>query len=323
MKKLRWGVLGLSNHYKLRIHGPLSGYEGAELYGIASRDAERAADAAEALGFTNSYGSYQALLDEPNIDAVYIPLPNNLHLEWIKKAADAGKHIICEKPLCLNSGEVDEAFAYCADKGVFMMEAFMFRFHPQWVRVKEIIESGELGTIKSVQCIFSYSNTDPENIRNKKENGGGGLFDIGCYCIAVSNFLLERDYTDVKSMIVRDPDFETDILTSFMIDYGGIHNLSTVSTRMFADQGVKVCGTNGRLEVEIPFNMYADVPARVTVTNGVGKRVIKTAAVDQYLLEFERFTEAINKNNSGFFRMLETFSKRNQKTIDAVFNAAN
>ena len=322
MEKLRWGVLGISGHYRLRIHQALKGYDGAELCGIASRDEKRAAEAAVALGFKRSYGSYQALLDDESIDAVYIPLPNNLHLEWIRKAADAGKHIICEKPLCMDAVEVEEAFSYCAEKGVSLMEAFMFRFHPQWLRVKQIVDSGEIGRIRSIQSIFSYKNTDPQNIRNRMENGGGALRDIGCYCIAVSNLLLELEPVRISSFIERDSEFGIDSFTSFMIDYGGAHSLSTVSTQLFSNQGVSICGTGGKLHVEIPFNMYSDVPARIRVTTGVGQRIIKTEVVDQYRCEFEAFTDAVKSNDSGFFNTMKGFSIRNQRAIDAVFSAA-
>ncbi len=321
MKKLNWGVLGLSNHYRLRIHLPLSGYDGALLYGIASRDGKRAAEAAEKLGFSRAFSSYQQLLDDDNIDAVYLPLPNHLHLEWIKKAADAGKHVICEKPLCLSAEEVDEAFAYCADREVFLMEAFMFRFHPQWERVKDIINTGEIGTVKSIQCIFSYNNTDPGNIRNQAAAGGGALRDIGCYGIAVSRFVMDREPSGVQSLIVRDPVFKTDELTSFMLDYGSCHSLVTVSTQLNSAQNVRITGTGGSIEVMIPFNIYNDVPAEVKVITGVGERIVRTEAVDQYRCEFENFTNAVLKNNTGFFPMMETFSKQIQSIMDSVFKA--
>jgi len=323
VKTLKWGVLGISGHYKLRVHRPLKGLEGAELYSIASRDTKRAAEAAEAFGFIKSYGSYQALIDDEGIDAVYLPLPNDLHLEWIKKAADAGKHIVCEKPLCMSSAEVDEAFAYCADKGVFLMEAFMFRFHPQWIKIKEMVDIGELGELKSIQCIFSYDNTDPRNIRNKAENGGGAMRDIGCYGVAVSNLLLGREPLSVQSLIDNDPIFKTDQLTSFMMDFGNCHSIVTVSTQLFDEQKIRILGTGGSVEVKVPFNTANDVPAEVTMRNGIDERTIRTPAVDQYRCEFEKFTEAVLNNDAGFFSMMEAFSKRNQKVIDSVFEAGD
>ena len=321
MKKMNWGVLGLSGHYRLRVHLPLSLYEGAALYGIASRDGQRAAAAADTLGFSKSYAGYQELLDDKNIEAVYIPLPNHLHLEWIKKAADSGKHIICEKPLSLTAAEVDEAFTYCSKKGVFLMEAFMFRFHPQWLRVKEIIDTGEIGTVKSIQCIFAYNNTDPGNIRNQKAAGGGALRDIGCYGIAVSQLIMGCEPESVKSLIVNDKDFEVDSLTSFMLDFGSCHSLVTVSTQLKPAQNVRITGTGGSIEVGIPFNMYNDVPAEVKVTGGVGERIIRTDVSDQYGCEIRYFTEAVRNNDTDFFDMMETFSKINQRVIDSVFES--
>ena len=322
MEKLNWGVLGISGHYKLRIDLPLSRYENAVKYAIASRDKQKAAEAAENLGFVKSYGSYQALLNEDNIDAVYIPLPNHMHFEWIKKAADAGKHIICEKPLCMSSAEVEEAFTYCKSKGVYLMEAFMFRFHPQWLRVKEIADVGELGKIKTIQCIFSYNNKDPENIRNQADVGGGALRDIGCYGIAVSQLIMDKEPVCVKSLIKNDKVFKTDQLTSFIIDFGDCHSLVTVSTQLFPSQRVIITGTSGSIEVTVPFNMYNDVPAEVSVKTGVGERLILTDSIDQYACEFDAFTKAVNEKDSSFFKMMEEFSKRNQLIIDAVFKAA-
>ena len=321
MEKLNWGVLGISNHYRLRIDLPLSRYAGACRYGIASRDLSRAAEAADKLGFEKAYGSYQQMLDDKSIDAVYIPLPNHLHLEWIKKAADAGKHIICEKPLSLTASEVEEAFEYCGSKGVRLMEAFMFRFHPQWLRVKEIVDTGELGKIKAIQCIFAYNNKDPENIRNKAEAGGGALRDIGCYGIAVSQLIMDRLPGNVKSFVSNDDNFNVDQLTSFMLDFGDCHSLVTVSTQLYPSQTVVLTGTGGSLEVSVPFNMYNDVPAEVKVNTGVGERLILTDAADQYGCEFEAFTEAVFNNDDSFFKMMREFSIRNQLIIDSVFGA--
>jgi len=320
MKKLKWGVLGISGHYRKRIQLPLSRYEGAELYAIASRSQERAEAAAERFGFKRAFGSYQDLLDCSDVDALYIPLPNTMHLEWIKKAADAGKHIICEKPLCMTEAETDEAFSYCAARGVFLMEAFMFRFHPQWLRVREILDSGEIGAVKAIQCIFSYNNTNPDDIRNK-EAGGGALRDIGCYGIAVSSFILDKEPAGVKAVIAEDPVFKTDSLTSFLLDYSGCHSLVTVSTQLQPSQNVRVYGTSGSIEVLIPFNTYNDTPAELKVISGVGERFVRTEVSDQYRCEFDAFTKAVESRDSGFFEMMEKFSRRNQRIIDVVFKA--
>jgi len=320
MKKLKWGVLGISGHYRKRIQLPLSRYDGAELYALASRDIDRAEAAAQLFGFNRAFGSYQELIDCNEVDALYIPLPNTLHLEWIKKAADAGKHVICEKPLCMTEAETDEAFSYCASKGVFLMEAFMFRFHPQWLRLKEILDSGEIGSVKVIQCIFSYDNTNPDDIRNKQD-GGGALRDIGCYGIAVSNLIVEQEPSGVQAAISIDPDFKTDSLTSFILDYSSCHSLVSVSTQLQPTQNVKIIGTSGSIEVLIPFNIYNDVPAELKVISGVGERVVKTEISDQYRCEFEVFTNAVQSRDSGFFNMMEKFSKRNQRIMDAVFKA--
>ena len=322
MTRLNWGVLGVSGHYRKRIHLPMSGYDGACLYGIASRNRARADEAAARYGFNKAFGSYDELISCGEIDAVYIPLPNTMHFEWIKKAADAGKHILCEKPLCMTEAEAEEAFAYCERKGVRLMEAFMFRFHPQWVRVRQILDSGEIGDIAGINTVFSYDNRDPENIRNRKD-GGGALRDIGCYGIAVSSLLFGRAPDSVKSFIARDENFGIDKLTSFMLDYSGRHSLVTVSTQMTPSQNVRIFGSSGSIEVFVPFNTYIDVPAGVRVISGVGERVIKTEIADQYRCELEAFTEALSAGDDLFFDEMKSFSLMNQRVIDAVLAAGS
>jgi predicted dehydrogenase len=294
MGKLRLGVLGCSRHYSLRVSTPLKHSELVCPYGIASRDGAKAGRYAETWGFSVSYGSYEELLADPKIDFVYCPLPNHLHLEYIKKAADAGKPILCEKPLGLNAGEAAEAVEYCKKKGVLLMEAFMYRFHPQWKRAAEIVRAGELGRVMTTAGIFSYDLKDGSNIRNIAELGGGGLYDIGCYTVSSARFLMGAEPSRVICTLKRDPAFKTDVFASAILDFGdGRHSTFTVSTQMYPWQRVRAVGTGGTLAVEVPFNMYGDVPGRLYVSTGVGERVIKTGVADQYLLEFDAFAGAI------------------------------
>jgi predicted dehydrogenase len=265
-----------------------------EPYGIASRSAERAGEYARTWGFARSYGSYEALIEDPEIDFVYCPLPNHLHLEYIKKTADAGKPILCEKPLCLNGKDAAEAAEYCDKKGVPLMEAFMYRFHPQWVRAREIVKSGELGRVIGTGGAFSFNNRDPKNIRNIPEAGGGAILDIGCYTVSSSRFLMGAEPEQVISTILRDPVFKTDILDSAILDYGGGRSaVFTVGTQHFPYQRITAFGTGGSLSIEVPYNMYGDIPGRITVAVENGLRVIETEIADQYLLEFDGFAGAV------------------------------
>lgn len=294
MEKLRMGVLGCSGHYFKRVAIPLRESLLIEPYAIASRETDKARKAAAAWGFAANYGSYEALLADRSVDFVYIPLPNHLHLEYIKKAADAGKPILCEKPLCLNAREAAEAAAYCAERGVPLMEAFMYRFHPQWVRARQLAEAGEIGAIRSTQCWFSYNNKDPNNIRNIADFGGGALLDIGCYAVSSARFLMGAEPRRVVCMIERDGTFKTDILVSGLLDFGGGRRSSfTVGTQAFSMQRVDAYGASGAFTVEVPFNMYGDVPGRLSVATDVGRRVIETEIADQYLLLFEAFAQAV------------------------------
>jgi predicted dehydrogenase len=297
MEKLNLGVLGCSAHYALRIANPLKTARLVKPYAVASRDAAKAKQYAETWGFSKSYGSYDALLADPQVDFVYCPLPNHLHVEYVKKAADAGKPILCEKPLGLNAREAAEAADYCQKKGIPVMEAFMYRLHPQWTRSAEIVKSKELGTVMSTNGFFSYDNRNPQDIRNIVADGGGGLLDIGCYTISSARFLMEGEPERVVCNLIRDPGFKTDVFAAGLLDFGnGRTSTFTIGTQLYPYQRVTAYGTAGTLSVEIPFNMYGDYPGHVTVITGIGERVIKTEIADQYRIEFDSFAEAlINK----------------------------
>ena len=321
MERLRLGVLGCSGHYALRVATPLKSSTLVEPYAIASRNAEKAKEFAKTWGFPVSYGSYEELLADPKVDFVYNPLPNHLHLEYIKKCADAGKPILCEKPLCLCAKDAAEAAQYCEKKGVPLMEAFMYRLHPQWVRAAEITKAGELGTILATSGVFAYNNKDGKNIRNIPEFGGGALLDIGCYTVSTSRLLMMGEPKRVAATLVRDQVFKTDILSSAILDYGdGRASTFTVSTQMVPCQRVNAFGTGGWLSVEVPFNMYGDFPGHVTVNTSVGQRVIKTEIADQYLLEFDAFARAIIEKTGVPTPISDALA--NMAVLDAIFAAA-
>jgi predicted dehydrogenase len=299
---------------------PLQKSKIVEVFAIASRIKEKARQTAERFNIPVYYGSYDALLKDKNIEFVYIPLPNHLHLEYIKKAANAGKHILCEKPLTLDSQQAEECIAYTRKKKVFLMEAFMYKFHPQWQRVKKLVQVDEIGEVNSVHTVFSYHNIDAQNIRNIKGMGGGGLMDIGCYAISVPRFLLAAEPIRVISLLTYDEVFKTDILTSALLDFGSSRASFTVSTKSFPWQWVEVLGTDGYITVKIPFNTFPDVPAEVIITTSVGSRIFKTEAVDQYQLQFEAFVRAVANKQPLPVPIEDAFD--NMKVIDAVVKSA-
>ncbi|GHV95785.1 deoxyfructose oxidoreductase [Spirochaetia bacterium] len=321
MERLRLGVLGCSNHYALRIAAPLKSSLLVEPYAVASRDEARARKYAKTTGFSKAYGSYESLLADTDVDFVYIPLPNHLHLEYIKKAADAGKPVICEKPICLNANEAAEAAAYCQSKNVSLMEAFMYRFHPQWIRAKEIVSIGELGELLTVHGHFSYMNKDANNIRNKADIGGGALYDIGCYTVSSARYLFGREPLRVVCTLTRDSAFKTDVLVSGILDFGeGKTSTFSVSTQMCPCQRVTAIGTGGNLSIEVPFNMYPDVPGNVTISVGIGQRVIKTEIADQYLQEFDAFAESLIQKAETPTPVSDAIA--NMAVLDALFKSA-
>jgi predicted dehydrogenase len=318
MKKLRLGVLGCSAHYALRIASPLKTARSVEPYGVASRDAAKAKQYAETWGFAKSYGSYEALLEDPQVDFVYCPLPNHLHLEYIKKAADAGKPILCEKPVGINAAQAVEAAEYCQKKNIPVMEAFMYKLHPQWTRSAEIVKSGELGKVMGTSGVFSYDNQNPRDIRNQADIGGGGLLDIGCYTVSSARLLMQAEPERVVCSLIRDSSFKTDIFAAGLLDFGnGRTSTFTVGTQLYPCQRVTAFGTAGTLSVEVPFNMYGDYPGHVTVITGIGERVISTEIADQYRVEFDSFAEAVINKTAVPVPISDGIA--NMAALDALF----
>ncbi len=320
MKPVVWGVLSVSGHYALRVNTPISKSPLLTMKAIASRSAQKAAEAAKRLGIEKAYGSYEQLLADKEIEAVYIPLPNHMHAEWVKKAADAGKHILCEKPFAMNAEEARDAVSYAGRKGVLLMEAFMYRFHPVWTRAREIVQSGELGEIRAIQTVFTYNNMDPGNIRNIKETGGGAIYDIGCYAVSSARFLLAAEPARVTCLVTRDPAFQTDVLSSAMMDFGRTRVLFTVATQALNVQNVQVIGSGGSMYMPTCFNVFPDVPAELHVFTSLGSRTIYTHSVDQYALLFEGFSKAIRREAAALPLTPED-SVGNMKVLDALFRA--
>lgn len=327
MEMVRWGVLGVANIATRQVIPAIQATETCRVTAIASRDLVRARAAAEQLGIDRAYGSYGELLEDPDIEAVYIPLPNHLHAEWTLAAAAAGKHVLCEKPLALTADEARRMVEGCARAGVKLMEAFMYRHHPQWVEVKRMVDEGVIGDVYAIQTIFSYRNLDPANIRNIAGAGGGALYDIGCYPVNVARFIYDAEPTDVKAFIRRDPTFGTDALTSAILDFDGRHAVFTVSTQIEDDQRVAIEGTAGRLVVEIPFNIPHDRPTRIYHYAGGNPpaephvEVHEIPPANQYGIEAELFGRAIREDTPAPVEPTDAIA--NMEVLDRIFAAAS
>jgi predicted dehydrogenase len=293
---------------------------------IASRDLPKAQRAAEALGIARAYGSYEALLEDADIDAVYIPLPNDLHVPWTRRAAEHGKHVLCEKPIALSAAQARELLEVRDRTGVKIQEAFMIRTHPQWERALALVQEGRIGAVRAMTGAFSYFNDDPANIRNVPEMGGGGLMDIGCYLINTSRFIFGREPLRVCAAMERDPRFGTDTLTSMILDYGGAHLVGTCSTQLVPFQQIQILGTRGRIEIRIPFNALPDRPCELVIDSGSdlfggGQERLAFEICDQYTIQGDRFSRAILEDGD-VAEPLES-SVRTMECIEAVFAAAS
>ena len=265
-----------------------------EILAIASRDIGRAEAAARALKIPKSYGSYEALLADPEVDAIYNPLPNHLHVPWSIKALEAGKHVLCEKPIALSSAEANQLLEAARRRPeAKVMEAFMYRFHPQWLRAKQIVLDGGIGELRMIQSFFSYYNVDPDNIRNQIDLAGGALMDVGCYSVSLSRFMFGCEPQRVFGVADFDPAFHTDRLTSGILDFGRGYSTFTCSTQLVPFQRVNIFGTEGRVEIEIPFNAPADRPCKISLQQGGELKEIVFDACDQYAIQGDSFSQAI------------------------------
>jgi predicted dehydrogenase len=296
---VRWGVLSTAKIGIDKVIPATAAAERCEVVAIASRDLGRARAAASELGIPRAFGSYEDLLADPDVDAVYNPLPNHLHAEWTIAAARSGKHVLCEKPLATTSADAERMIQACEAEGVLLMEAFMYRLHPTWEAVTSLVASGRIGELKTVQSWFSYFNDDPGDIRNLVETGGGALYDIGCYCVNLSRMLFGAEPERVGGSVLRDPVMGIDVLTSGILDFGDVVATFTCSTRAEPDQRVHIYGTEGRISLEIPFNIPPDRPTRVSLTAGGDPPVRPETEVftfdpaNEYTIQAERFAAAI------------------------------
>jgi len=324
--KVRWGVLGTANIALKKVIPAMQRGSWCEIAAIASRDLTKAQAAANELQIPTAYGSYEELLADDSIEAVYNPLPNHLHVPWTSKAAEAGKHVLCEKPIALNAEEARTLIDARDRYGVRIQEAFMVRTHPQWLETQRLIRDGRIGTLRSITGFFSYVNSDPTNIRNQLEFGGGALMDIGCYPITMSRWIFETEPRRVLGLIERDPVFGIDNLTTAVLDFPNGHATFTCSTRLAPYQRMIFHGTEGRIEVLIPFNAPNDRPTQILFDDGndltgASAETIEIPVCDQYEIQGTLFSQSLRENKSQPIPLEDAIN--NMTVIDAVVKSAS
>lgn len=300
--------------------------EWCEIAAIASRDLRKAQDAAESVGIAKAYGSYEELLGDPTIEAIYNPLPNTLHVEWTRRAAEAGKHVLCEKPIGVTAADAESLIAVRDRASVKIEEAFMVRTHPRWLRTRELIRSGRIGELRVAQGTIAYFNRDPKNIRNSFEYGGGALLDIGCYAVTLSRFLFEAEPARVFGVVERDPEMKTDRLTSATLEFPTGQAIFTCSTQLGYVQRMAFLGTGGRIEIDRPVNPLNDQPSRIVIDDnpadpaGGGITVESIPYCDQFMIQGDLFSRAIREGGEVAVPLED--SVRNMRVIDAIFRSA-
>lgn len=321
MKKIRWGVLSTAKIAREKVIPAMQAGQFCSIDAIASRNEEQAKQTAAALNIPKAYASYDALLQDAEIDAVYIPLPNHLHVPWAIKALAANKHVLCEKPIGLTAAEAKQLLEAAKHKPhLRIMEAFMYRFHPQWRRIKKILQDGSIGELKTIESFFSYYNTDAGNIRNQKDIGGGGMLDIGCYCVSLSRFIFDKEPESVCGNVDIDPVMQTDRMASGILNFANGTATFTCSTQLTPYQRANILGTKGRIEIEIPFNGPPLSETRIWLHTQTGKEEIVFDAVDQYTLQGDVFSQAILNNTAVPTDLQDAI--HNMLVIEAVFKSA-
>ena len=297
--RIRWGILSTAKIGTVQVIPAMQQGEFCEISALASRDLAQAKQAASQLGIPHAYGSYEELLADPDIDAIYNPLPNHLHVPWSIKAIEAGKHVLCEKPIGLSSSEGQQLLECAqAHPELKVMEAFMYRHHPQWQLARKLVLDGTIEELRTIQSFFSYFNDDPQNIRNQSEIGGGGLMDIGCYPISLSRFIFDQEPERVSGIVEYDSELGTDRLASATLDFGKGTSTFTCSTQLNPYQRVHIHGTQGRVEIEIPFNAPVDRACRVWHQTGADIAEVKLDICNQYTIQGDLFSQAILNNTA-------------------------
>lgn len=318
MRVVHWGVIGTGKIGLTKTIPAMQKGRHCAIDAIASRDIARARECATSLNIATAHGSYDDLLADDRIEAVYIALPNHLHVPWSIKALQAGKHVLCEKPIGLDAADAERLLeASARHPHLKVMEAFMYRHHPQWARTKAAVDDGQIGQVKAIHSVFSYYNADPANIRNQKAIGGGGLMDIGCYNVSLSRFIFGAEPTRVLGVAEIDPEFRTDTLASAILQFGSRSSLFTCGTRLVPYQRVTVLGTEGQIELEIPFNAPPDTPHRMWLQRGRDVTTVDVGPDDQYRIQGDLFSLAVLDDTPVPTPLLDAVA--NMRVIDRVF----
>jgi predicted dehydrogenase len=319
--RLRWGILSTARIGLTKVIPAMQKSEIVDVVAIGSRSEDAARKAADRLRIPRAHGSYEALLADPDVDAVYVPVPNHLHVDWSIRALEAGKHVLCEKPLGMDTADAQRlADAAAAHPHLKVMEAFMYRLHPQWILAKRWVDEGKLGRLQTIHSHFSYFKLDPDNIRNQPEAGGGGLMDIGSYDVSLSRFLFGQEPGRVVAMVDVDPDLGIDRLVSALLDFGSGRTATfTCGTQLQAHQTVQAYGSEGRLELEIPFNAPQDGPSKAWLATGTDVHETTFDRVDQYTLQAEAFSRAVLDDTPVPTPLSDALA--NMRVIDAIFES--
>ena len=320
-RKIRFGVMGVAKIATEKVIPAMQQCQHAEVVAIASRSLEKAQAAAARLNLPSACGSYEDLLADDSIDAIYNPLPNHLHVPWSIRALEAGKHVLCEKPIGLSAAEgqalVEAGRRHARLK---LMEAFMYRHHPQWLTARRLVAEGRIGPLCTVHTLFSYFNVNPADVRNMPDIGGGGLLDIGCYAISLSRFLFGCEPERVLGIVERDPEFATDRLTSAILDFGSGTGTFTCSTQMAPYQRVQIFGKQGRIEIEVPFNAPPDRSCKLWLQTPAGTEELSMPVCNQYTIQGDLFSQAI-LNDTDVPTPIED-AVQNMRVIEAIFRSA-
>jgi len=321
MKKIRWGVLSTAKIGTKKVIPAMQLGEYCKFTAIASRQLEKAQVAARRLGIEKAYGSYEELLADCDVDAIYLPLPNHLHVPWAIKALKAGKHVLCEKPIGLNAAEAQELLETSRKfPRLKVMEAFMYQHHPQWQWAKKRVFEGKIGELRTIQSFFSYYNSDPNNIRNKADIGGGGLMDIGCYCISLSRFIFGAEPRRVCGIMEEDPEMKVDRLTSGILEFASGTSTFTCATQLVRYQRVNIFGTKGRIEIEIPFSAPPDRPCKIWHGDDARIEEVILDICNQYTIQGDLFSRAVLEDREVPTPLEDAVA--NMQVIDALVRSA-
>jgi len=317
-ERVRWGILGTARIAREKVVPAMWKASNVDVVAIASRDAGAANAAAEALRIPRAHGSYEALLEDADVEAVYVPLPNHMHVDWTIRALEAGKHVLVEKPLGMDAADAERLVAAAiATPHLKVMEGFMYRFHPQWLEAKRLVDEGEIGPLQQVHSHFSYFKLDPDNIRNQPEAGGGGLMDIGCYDISLSRYLFGREPLRVVATVDLDPGLGVDRLVSALLDFGAGRTATfSCGTQMLRHQRAQAFGSEGRIELEIPFNAPQDGPCRLWMETDEGTFERVFDRVDQYTLQAEAFSRSVLEDTPVPLPLSDGLA--NMRVLDAI-----